>query len=91
MKVVMRVLLAIAIVLLAWVSWKCIQGPIDFNAEVAKRAQAVIPRLMDIRTAQVALRSQTGSYTASFDTLINFIKTGKIATLVRERDLTDSQ
>ena len=48
MKVVMRVLLAIAIVLLAWVSWKSIQGPIDFNAEVAKRDQAVIQRLMCI-------------------------------------------
>lgn len=91
MKVVMRVLLAIAIVLLAWVSWKSIQGPIDFNAEVAKRDQAVIQRLMDIRTAQVALRSQTGSYTASFDTLINFVKAGKIATLVRSGDLTEAQ
>ncbi|MDD4776920.1 MAG: hypothetical protein PHV53_01395 [Fermentimonas sp.] len=91
MKVVMRVLLAIAIVLLAWISWKSIQGPIDFNAEVAKRDQAVIQRLMDIRTAQVALRSQTGTYTASFDTLINFVKTGQIATIVRSGDLTESQ
>ncbi|MDD2589288.1 MAG: hypothetical protein PHO13_00575 [Fermentimonas sp.] len=91
MKVVMRVLLAIAIVLLAWVSWKSIQGPIDFNAEVAKRDQAVIQRLMDIRTAQVALRSQTGSYTASFDTLVNFVKEGKIATIVRSGDLTEAQ
>src|SRR5690554_6668164 len=91
MKVVMRVLLAIAIVLLVWVSWKSIQGPIDFNAEVAKRDQAVIQRLMDIRTAQVALRSQTGSYTASFDTLVNFVKEGKIATIVRSGDLTEAQ
>ena len=91
MKVVMRVLLAIAIILLAWVSWKSIQGPIDFNAEVAKRDQAVIQRLVDIRTAQVALRSQTGSYTASFDTLVNFVKTGQIATLVRSGELSESQ
>src|SRR5690554_962322 len=91
MKVVMRTLLALAIVLLAWVSWKSIQGPIDFNAEVSKRDRAVIQRLMDIRTAQVALRSQTGSYTASFDTLINFVKAGQIPTLVRSGELTEAQ
>ena len=91
MKVVMRVLLALAIVLLAYISWKSIQGPIDFNAEVDRRDQAVIQRLVDIRTAQVALRAQTGSYTASFDTLANFIKEGKIVTLVRSGDLTEEQ
>lgn len=91
MKVVMRTLLALAIVLLAWVCWKSIQGPIDFNSEVEKRDREVIQRLMDIRTAQVALRSQTGSYTASFDTLIQFVKEGKIATIVRSGDLTEAQ
>ena len=91
MKVVMRALLAVAIVLLTWVCWKSIQGPIDFNAEVAHRDRAVIQRLMDIRTAQVAFRSQTGSYTADFDSLINFVKSGKIATLIRSGDLTEQQ
>ena len=60
MKVVMRVLLALAIVLLAYISWKSIQGPIDFNAEVEKRDRAVIQRLVDIRTAQVAYRATVG-------------------------------
>lgn len=91
MKVVMRTLLALAIVLLAWVSWKSIQGPIDFNAEVNKRDRAVIQRLVDIRTAQIAYRSQSGTYTASFDTLVQFVRDGKIATIVRSGDLTESQ
>jgi len=91
MKVVMRVLLALAIVLLAYISWRSIQGPIDFNTEVAKRDKAVIQRLVDIRTAQVALRSQTGAYTGSFDTLINFVKDGKIATLIKSGDLSEAQ
>jgi hypothetical protein len=91
MKVVMRVLLALAIVLLAYVSWKSIQEPIEFNAEVAKRDKAVIQRLIDIRTAQVALRAQTGTYTASFDTLTNFVGEGKIATLIKSGDLTEEQ
>lgn len=91
MKVVMRVLLALAIVLLAYTSWRSIQGPIDFNAEVDRRDQAVIQRLVDIRTAQIAHRAQTGTYTASFDTLGDFIKNGQIITLVRSGDLTEEQ
>ncbi|MEA4916500.1 hypothetical protein [Proteiniphilum sp.] len=91
MKIVIRVLLTIAIILLAYVSWRSIQGPIDFNTEVAKRDRAVIQRLVDIRTAQVALRTQTGSYTASFDTLTHFVKEGRIPTVVKVGDLTEDQ
>ncbi|MDR2816908.1 MAG: hypothetical protein LBB62_09440 [Proteiniphilum sp.] len=91
MKVVMRALLAVAIILLAYVCWQSIQGQVDFEAEVKKRDSAVIQRLVDIRTAQVALRAQAGSYTASLDTLILFVKDGRIATVVKAGDLTEAQ
>lgn len=91
MKVVIRVLLIAAIVLLGILCWRSIQGPIVFNTEVAKRDQAVIQRLVDIRTAQVAYRSQNGTYTNSFEKLADFIKNGKIAYLVRSGDLTEAQ
>ncbi len=91
MKVVIRVLLIAAIILLGFLCWKSIQGPIDFNAEVAKRDKAVIQRLVDIRTAQVAYRAQNGTYTDSFEKLADFIKNGKVASLVRSGDLTEAQ
>lgn len=91
MKVVLRVLLAVAILLLAYVSWRSIQGQVDFDAEVAKRDKAVIQRLVDIRTAQVAMRTQLGSYTSSFDTLALFVKDGKIATVAKIGELTEAQ
>lgn len=91
MKVVVRVLLLAAIALLGFLSWKSIQGPIDFNNEVAKRDVEVIQRLVDIRTTQVAYRSQNGTYSDSFDDLIKFIKEGKVASLVRSGDLTEAQ
>lgn len=91
MKIVVRVLLVAAIVLLAFLCWKSIQGPIDFNSEVKLRDQAVIQRLVDIRTTQVAYRTQRGSYTASFDDLVKFIKDGRVATVVRSGDLTEAQ
>lgn len=91
MKVVVRVLLVAAIALLAFLSWKSIQGPIDFNEEVKRRDVAVIQRLVDIRTAQVAYRSQNGTYTANFDDLIKFVKEGKVSTPVKSGDLTEAQ
>jgi hypothetical protein len=77
------VLLVAAIILLAFLCWKSIQGPIDFNAEVKRRDNAVIQRLVDIRTSQVAYRTQKGSYTANFNELADFIKTGKVASVAR--------
>ena len=91
MKVVVRVLLLAAIALLAFLSWKSIQGPIDFNEEVKRRDVHVIQRLMDIRTAQVAYRSQNGTYTDSFDDLIKFIKEGKVSSPVKSGELTEAQ
>ncbi|MDO5523810.1 MAG: hypothetical protein Q4G48_07185 [Bacteroidia bacterium] len=91
MKVVVRVLLVAAIILLGYLSWESIQGMERFNREVEKRDNAVIQRLVDIRTTQVAYRSQTGTYTPNFDELANFIKTGKVASVARSGDLTEAQ
>ncbi len=91
MKVVVKATLIVAIVLLGFLCWRSIQAPIEFQKEVQKREKAVIQRLVDIRTAQVAYRDQHGKYTASFDTLVDFIKNGKIKTLKREGDLTEEQ
>ncbi len=91
MKVVVRILLVAAIALLAFLCWRSIQGPIDFKKEVEFRDKAVIQRLVDIRSAQVAYRSQNGSYTGSFDTLANFVKNGKMVSISRSGDLTEAQ
>ncbi len=91
MKVVVRVLLVAAIALLIFISWKSIQGPIDFNAEVSIRDKEVIQRLVDIRTSQVAFRNENGTYTDNFEELIKFVKEGKVAQPVKSGDLTESQ
>lgn len=91
MKVVVRVLLLAAIALLVFLSWKSIQGNIDFNEVVKVRDAEVIKRLVDIRTTQVAYRSQNGTYTESFNDLINFVKEGKVVSLAKSGDLTEAQ
>lgn len=91
MKVVVRAILFIAIVLLGFLCWRSIRGTTDFDKEAAARDRAVIRRLVDIRTAQIAFRDANGRYTSSFDTLSDFIKNGKVATVSRYGDLTEEQ
>ena len=91
MKVLVKVILVAAIGLLVFLCWKSIQGPIDFQEQREMRDRAVIQRLVDIRTAQVAFREIKGEYTASFDSLINFVKNGKVALLQKHGDLTEEQ
>ncbi len=91
MKVLVKVILIAAIGLLVFLCWKSIQGPIDFNTQSQLRNEAVKQRLIDIRTAQVAYREIKGEYTASFDSLINFVKHGKVALLQKDGELTEEQ
>lgn len=91
MKVFVKVILVAAIGLLVYLCWKSIQGPIDFKTHSEMRDKAVIKRLIDIRTAQVAFRESKGEYTASFDSLINFVKNGKVALLQKYGELTEAQ
>lgn len=91
MKVVIRVLLVAAIILLGYLSWESIQGMERFNKEVKLRDDAVKQRLVDIRTTQVAYRTQKGTYASNFDELANFIKSGKVASVARSGDLTEAQ
>lgn len=91
MKVLVKGILVIAIGLLIFLCWKSIQGPIDFQKQSDIRNEAVKQRLIDIRTAQVAFREVNGAYTASFDSLITFVKNGKVAMLQKHGDLTEEQ
>ncbi len=75
MKKVLRVLLTIAILILAFALYRSISTPIEFRKEKSKRYNATIEKLKDIRTAQLAYKSEYGKFTGGFDTLINFLKT----------------
>lgn len=77
MKTVVKVLLGLSVVLLAYFCVTSITTPIKFEEKRADREKVVIARLVDIRKAQIEFKNQKGRYTASFDTLISFIKNGK--------------
>ncbi len=92
MKKVINIILAICVVGLAYILYGSIMGPIKFDREKDHRDALVINRLIDIRSAQVEYRGQNGGqYTASFDTLINFIKTGKLPVIKKVGELNENQ
>ncbi|MEG1839014.1 MAG: hypothetical protein RR220_06970, partial [Bacteroidaceae bacterium] len=79
MKTVINIVLAACVCVLAYICYASIMGPIEFDDTKKAREKQVIARLIDIRKAQLEYRNlHDGRYTASFDTLITFVKTQKI-------------
>ncbi len=100
MKTVIQVILTIAILFLGYLLWESIQTPIRFNREKNARERATIQRLKDIRRSQISFKSEYDRYTASFDTLINFLKTdsfrvvkaiGSIPDSLKEAGMTEKE
>ncbi len=89
MKKLIQIALGITIVVLAYFIWESIQTPIRFNKEKDKRYAATIQQLKDIRTAQVAYKAEYGKFTASFDTLIDFIKYDSMKLVRAEGSISD--
>ena len=88
-KALSLVLWAVIIVLAYFV----VDSPLEqvrFDRERKLREEAIVENLKDIRTAQVRYKEKYGSYTAGFDTLINFIKTDSMPNVLKEGFLTDS-
>ena len=75
MKTVFNIVLGLCALALIYICYTSIMGPINFEEAKKQRDQAVIARLIDIRKAQMEFRNlNKGQYTASFDTLIDFVK-----------------
>ena len=92
MKTVINIVLAVCAAALVYVCYGSIMGPINFDNTKKAREKEVIARLIDIRKAQVEYRNtHEGVYTASFDTLIDFVKTAKLPFVKKEGALTDAQ
>ena len=89
-KVIIHCVLIVAILVVAYLVIASVQKPMRFNSEQKRRYELTIQRLKDIRTAQVAYRSENKQYTGSFDTLIEFLKTGNFKVVKIIGDLDDS-
>jgi hypothetical protein len=87
---VVKVVLSIIIVVLAYLIYESIMRPVRFNKATSEREAKVIARLIDLRTSQQFYKREHNKYTASFDTLINFLKKGEIPVVKAIPDPNDT-
>lgn len=85
MKLVIQIVLWIVIIFLGWKLYNSIMGPVEFNKTKEARYAKVIQNLKDIQASELAHKEITGSFTGSFDSLVNFIETAKFA-ITQRRD-----
>ncbi len=91
MKTVIKILLMVSIVVLAYMCYQSVMTPIRFDQTREQREKVIIDRLVDIRKAQLEFRDQKGGFTTSFDTLIMFLKASKKKMVMKEGSLSDRQ
>jgi len=83
MKRIIHLVLWIVIIFLAYMLYKSIIGPVEFNKIKKARYATVIENLKDIRAGELAYQELTGSFTGNFDSLVQFIDTAEFAITIR--------
>jgi len=85
MKIVLQIILWIACFGFAYLIYKSVNAPLEFANVKQERFQKVINNLKDIRNSQEAYKLSKGSYAKDFNSLINFVETGKYV-ITQQRD-----
>lgn len=87
---IIKVVLSVIIVVLAFLIYESILRPVRFNKATSAREAKVIATLTDLRTSQQFYKRQHNKYTASFDTLISFLRNGEIPVVKMIPDPNDT-
>lgn len=89
-KIFTYLILPICILGLLYLIVQSVMGPVRFDREKEYRESIGIERLKDIRTLQVAFKSETGHFTSSVDSLKDFYNNGKIKVIMQIGSQDDS-
>lgn len=89
-SLILKIVLAIAVIILGFLLYSSIMKPIRFQEELTTRNAQIANRIKDIRTAQTFYKQFNNAYTSSFDTLFDFLKTGRIPIIKMVADPTDT-
>lgn len=87
MKLVLQLVLWVVIAALSYLLFNAIWGEVKFNEIKEKRYKAAISNMRDLRSAQLAHKTVTGSYQKDFDKLVQFIDTA-VFTITQRKDTT---
>lgn len=91
MKKLINVVLGICALAMLFICYRSIADQQNFEAEVKQREVDVKTRLIEIRKAQEAYKEQYKEYCGNWDSLITFIKEGKLPTVIKLGVLTEDQ
>ena len=89
-SLILKVVLAIVVIALGYLLYSSIMKPIRFQEELTKRNAQIANRMKDIRASQTLYKQFNNAYTSSFDTLFDFLKTGRIPIIKMVPDPTDT-
>ena len=82
-KILTYLILPLAIIGVGYWLYASINEPVEFNRQRASREKVAVQRLKDIRTLQVAYKSEFGKFTSSIDTLLDYYQNGQM-TIIRQ-------
>ncbi len=85
MKTIFQIILWIACIVLGYLIYRSVTGPIEFKKIKQERFDKVISVLKDIRNSQEAYKTVNGKFANDFNSLIAFVDTGKY-TITQRRD-----
>lgn len=85
MKTVLQIVLWIICIVLGYMIYRSVTGPIEFDKLKKERFADVIDRLKDIRNAQEAYKSVNGRFANDFESLVRFVDTGRYV-ITTQRD-----
>ncbi len=85
MKTILQIVLWIVCIILGYLIYRSVTGPIEFAKVKERRFAAVIEKLKDIRDSQQAYKTITGRYANDFQSLVTFIDTADY-TITQQRD-----
>ena len=91
MKIVLRILMLIAIVVLTYMCFQSILTTQNFDKQLKEREIPIRDRLIAIRSAQMGYRNFYGYFAGSFTDLKTFLNEERLPFLVKEGELTDEQ
>ena len=74
----------------SYFDYKSIDDQMEYERKKEKIKMHVVQRLKDIRKAQLAYNKENGTYAASFDSLLYFLKDGKLTIIKKLGSLPDS-
>lgn len=89
-KILTWFLLPLCIIGIAYLCVRSVMEPVNFQKQQEAREKVAIQRLKDIRTLQVAFKSETGHFASTIDSLIMFYNDGTIKVVMQVGSNDDS-